>query len=196
MNDVWNQVNQVVNRQLDLTIQQGEKALSELIEENADASEIAGAFRAFIAGVKGLAPAIDPGPNDHIVRRYKLVYNYSSVELEVGGTLEEAEAVISAEYSALKRMSDGPEPLQPSWDGWEPQEAPPEWDNGGAPYEGPTANWRSPPSYQGGRPSYGGSGKRPLSDKERAFARKLGMQDAFNPNIDPSAVRRWIQAHK
>lgn len=196
MNDVWNQVNQAVNRQLDLTIHQGEKALNELIEENADASEIAGAFRAFIAGVKGLAPAIDPGPNDHIVRRYKLVYNYSSVELEVGGTLEEAEAVITAEYTALKRMSDGPSAPQPSGDGWELQEAP-DWYNGG-PYEGPPVDWRDPPppSYQEMKPSYGGGGKRPLSDKERAFARKLGMQDAFNPNIDPSAVRRWIQAHK
>lgn len=190
MNDVRNQVNQVVNRQLDLTIQQGEKALNELIEENADAAEIAGAFRAFISGVKGLAPAIDPGPNDYIVRRYKLVYNYSSVELEVPGTLEEAEAVITSEYAALKRMSDGTVAPQTSVDGWEFQEAPTDWGNGG-PYErGPS------PSYQERRPSYGGGGKRPLSDKERAFAKRLGMTNAFDPYIDPSDVRRWIQSHK
>lgn len=183
--------------QLDLMIHQAERTLDNLIEESAEAAELAGAFRAFIAGVKNLEPDKCIGAAGQMcpVRRYKLVYNYSSVELEVTGTLEEAEAVITAEYSALKRMSDGTIELQGpplvwgesytrSDTGWDYQDAPPEW--GDPPL----------PSYQERRPSYGGGGKRPLTDKERAFARKLGMQDAFNPNIDPSAVRRWIQTHK
>lgn len=185
-------------KQLDLMIHQAEKTLKELIEESAEVAELAGAFRAFIAGVKSLDPdkLVGSAGQTFPVRRYKLVYNYSSVEIEVGGTLAEAEAVISAEYGALRRMSDGPSAHKTSDDGWELQEAP-MWDNGG-PYEGTPCDWREPPppSYQDRRPSYGGGAKRPLSDKERAFAKRLGMPDAFNPNIDPSAVRRWIQTHK
>ena len=178
--------------QMDLMIHQAEKILDDLIEEGAEAAELAGAFRAFIAGVKNIKPDTNVGATGKVcpVRRYKLVYNYSSVEIEVGGTLAEAEAVISAEYAALMRMSDGPATYQASGDGWELQEAPPQWDNGG-PYEG-----APPPAYQARRPSYGGGGKRPLSDKERAFAKRLGMTNAFDPGIDPSAVRRWIQQYK
>jgi hypothetical protein len=173
-------------KQLDLMVQQAEKILDDLIDESAEAAEIAGAFRAFIAGVKNIKPDTNVGSTGQTfpVRRYKLVYNYSSVEIEVGGTLEEAEAVISAEYSALKRMSDGPATYQAPDDGWEFQEAPLEW------VEQPH------PAYQERRPSYGGGGKRPLTNNERGFAKRLGMANAFDPNIDPSAVRRWIQQHK
>ena len=173
-------------KQLDLIVHQAEKILDDLIGESAEAAEIAGAFRAFIAGVKGIKTDTNVGSTGQTcpVRRYKLSYNYSSVEIEVGGTLAEAEAVISAEYAALKRMSDGPSAQQTSDDGWEFQEVPPEW--GDPP----------PPAYQERRPSYGGGGTRPLSDKERAFAKRLGMANACDPGIDPSAVRRWIQQDK
>jgi hypothetical protein len=175
-------------KQLDLMVHQAEKILDDLIDESADAAEIAGAFRAFIAGVKNIKPDTNVGATGQTcpVRRYKLVYNYSAVEIEVSGTLAEAEAVISAEYAALKRMSDGPAALQAPDDGWGMQEPPLDGyvDDG---YVGQRSPSRHPQSY---------GQKKPLTDGERRYATSLGMKGAWDPDVDPSQVRSWIGSHK